>query len=217
MKEFLTYSELFSRILARPEDFLPKPSLFKIKCFIGGYSFAKKDRFSDGEFYQQFSWWVADKYFVKSSHDWQMIISFEAGSEAGAIELARQLWQEYLQTVERPSNKSGRNCLIEPENLSSINASELFKMLQERPALYVGHDSVIGIKSFIDGYEFALRTAGIVQDDPLYTNFSSWVANRFGKRDSHHWDEIVTFMGISEEASFELLKRLWKEYKDTLD
>lgn len=212
MKEFSTYSELCSRILARPEDFLSNPSLFKIRCFISGYSFAKNDRFPDGEFYLQFSWWVADRFGVKTSHGWGSIISFEAGSEAGAIEMARQLWHEYLQTNESSSDTSGENCFIEREDITPVKASELFELLQERPALYVGHHSVIGIKSFLDGYEFVLRSAGIERDF-MYAQFSIWTANRFRKNESHHWDEIISFMGISENASFELLKELWKEYK----
>jgi hypothetical protein len=214
MKKLITYPELLSKILARSEDFISNPSLFKIRSFIEGYDFATKGCCPNREFYRGFNFWVAERYFVKTTHDWQSIISFEAGSEAEAIKLAKQLWHEYLET--QALGASVQNCFIEAENLTSTKTSDLFEILQERPTLYIGHASVTGIRSFLAGYTFARQIAGIKEDDLLYTQFSSWTANRFNKAVSHQWDEIVSFMGISESGAFALMKDLWNEYKSGL-
>ena len=119
MKKLITYPELLSKILARSEDFISNPSLFKIRSFIEGYDFATKGCCPNREFYRGFNFWVAERYLVKTTHDWQSIISFEAGSEAEAIKLAQQLWQEYLEIA----NISGENCFPDEQDLVSIKTS----------------------------------------------------------------------------------------------
>jgi hypothetical protein len=95
-----------------------------------------------------------------------------------------------------------------------MTTSELFEKILERPSLYVGKPSVPLIAAFINGYEFESQTRGFKEIDENYRGFHTFVAKRFKIETSHGWAEIVTFMGQSETASFELAKQLWAEYKE---
>ena len=90
--------------------------------------------------------------------------------------------------------------------------SELLSKIIDRPGIYIGHQSVPLAKSFIDGYKSAKYENGTGEDDRLYSGFNEWVANRFRITSSHDWGSIISFMGVSEKTSFELLKKLWSEY-----
>ena len=94
-----------------------------------------------------------------------------------------------------------------------MTSSELFEKILNRPGLYVGQESVTKMKAFIDGYEFANRSESIPIRDPLYADFQDWVARRFKINTAHDWASIVSFMGLSERGSFELLRELWEEHK----
>lgn len=86
--------------------------------------------------------------------------------------------------------------------------------LLARPALFVGHESIVLISAYIDGYQHA--TGGALNDD-LYRNFNDWVAKRFKIPSMHNWALIISFMGVSENAGFELARKLWQEYKSEVE
>ena len=90
-----------------------------------------------------------------------------------------------------------------------IRSSELFSKILQRPALYVGHSSIIRIKAFLDGYGSAIRELEGEWDDPLYDGFQQYIVNRFGFGHHRGWDSIIAFMGISESNAFEMTKELW--------
>jgi len=99
-----------------------------------------------------------------------------------------------------------------------MKASELLDKILERPALYLGRESVVLAKAFIDGYEFAGHNATNANGgDPLYSGFQDWVAKRFRVETAHNWASIIAFMGLSESGAFALLKELWEEYKAEME
>jgi hypothetical protein len=91
-----------------------------------------------------------------------------------------------------------------------MNSSELLDNMLERPTLYVGHESIIKIKAFIDGYEYAHENAS---RDKTYDEFQRWVAQYFNVKSAHDWASIILFMALSEKRAFELTKELWAEFK----
>jgi hypothetical protein len=95
------------------------------------------------------------------------------------------------------------------ENALKMKSSELFELILERPALYIGHPSVPLAFAFIDGHAFGNGAAS----DDLYSGFNMWVAKRFRITTAHNWASIVCFMGGSEAGAFKLAKELWGEYK----
>jgi len=94
-----------------------------------------------------------------------------------------------------------------------MNVADLFDEALERPALYIGHESVILLKAFLDGYEFANFRNGLRSRDSLYAGFQPWVAKRFHIKTEHDWASIISFIGVSETCAFSLLNDLWSEYK----
>ncbi len=94
-----------------------------------------------------------------------------------------------------------------------MKQSELFDVILERPAMYVGKTSIPLISAFLDGYHFARWENKEDVKDELYDGFNEWVAKRFNIKTAHNWSSIITFMGQSEIASYELTKELWAEYR----
>lgn len=95
-----------------------------------------------------------------------------------------------------------------------LKSSELLDKLLQRPALYVGQESIPLIHAYINGYEHAADWAS---KDDLYRNFDGWVAKRFGIASAHNWASIISFMGVSEKGGYELAKKLWQEYKSAAE
>ena len=92
---------------------------------------------------------------------------------------------------------------------------ELFEEVLAQPGLFVGHRSVTRIKSFMDGYRYALWKRGEYDESDAYYGFQSFVEERFNLRTSHGWDSIVSFMALEELGAFELTKKLWDEYRNS--
>jgi hypothetical protein len=95
-----------------------------------------------------------------------------------------------------------------------MNQSELLDKILERPALYLGHASVSLMEAFINGHACGREIKNPPIEDPLYYGFHDWVVERFGFGHSHCWSSIISFMGQSEAAAFNLAKELWTEYKE---
>ncbi len=90
-----------------------------------------------------------------------------------------------------------------------MTKSELMEKILERPALYLGHASVIKLQTFIEGYTFAKGG----ETDLLYDGFGEWIIRRF-RVGQHSWSSVITMVGVSEAAAFRLAKELWEEYKE---
>jgi hypothetical protein len=98
--------------------------------------------------------------------------------------------------------------------MNLLNSSELLDKILQRPALYVGHESIKLIRAFIDGYEYATNNT---TKDVLYANFTEWVAKRFNIMSMHDWASIISFMAVSEKGAFEMTIELWNEYKSDVE
>ncbi len=201
---YSTFSVLFEQVLDCPSKYLSHDSIVLISSFIGGYRAATNCDIHE-EFY--FTDWVANKFNRKTAHDWESIISFIGVSERNAYQLTKQLWEEFKNQTDFISDRTwipaGKGALM------FMKSSELLEKILDRPALYIGHSSVIKMKAFIDGYQFADAESA----DSLYGGFQGWVATRFHIETANDWASIIAFMGLSESGSFALMKELWEEYK----
>src|SRR5215471_15487594 len=90
--------------------------------------------------------------------------------------------------------------------------AELFEDILQRPGMYVGHGSIIRIKSFMDGYIHAIWKEGKLDQSDAYFDFQKFVENRF-EITQHSWDNLISFMCLSEAEAFEDTKTLWAQYK----
>ena len=94
-----------------------------------------------------------------------------------------------------------------------MSLAELFEEVLGQPALFVGNRSVVRIKSFVDGYRYALWKTGDDDESGPYYGFQRFVEERYNVRTSHSWDRIVCFMAADDVGGFELTKEMWKEYR----
>jgi hypothetical protein len=91
--------------------------------------------------------------------------------------------------------------------------SELFEQVLERPAMYVGQESVVRISAFVEGYWYAKWACGEDVRDDLYRGFTAWTAKRFRIESAHSWEDIILFMALGESRAYEMTVELWGEYK----
>jgi len=95
-----------------------------------------------------------------------------------------------------------------------MSLAELFEEVLAQPALFVGNRCIIRIKSFMDGYRYALWKRGDYDESDPYYGFQPFVEARFSVRTSHSWDRIVSFMTADDVGAFEMTKKLWDEYRN---
>lgn len=62
-----------------------------------------------------------------------------------------------------------------------IEIYQTFKRMEARPAMWTGELSLKSIKTFSDGYLFALSENNLIEPNPNEVlNFHDWVANKLG-------------------------------------
>ena len=89
---------------------------------------------------------------------------------------------------------------------------DLLVNIRERPAMFIGRQSIVRFRSFLDGYRHGLRQSTVPAEEPLFDRFQRWVEERFKISTSHGWDSIILFMAGDDPAAFELFWELWDAY-----
>lgn len=102
---------------------------------------------------------------------------------------------------------------MDQSNLENARNVQLFKLIRERPALYIGARSLSALSSFLLGYEFGLRVHGIHTPHLLPPDFNDWVAYRLHFFESTNGYRKMIMKRVSDESLaldrfFELLDEL---------
>lgn len=205
----MTESEVFTMLLERPELYLGHKSIERASAFLDGYR--NTVRMQPDPVFREFSKWLQRTLRITQDRNWLPIIRFFGHGEADTFDLAQELWVRYLNENDGKRGLTGQQPILSPLGLDK--PTDLLNKILERPALYVGRESVVLVKAFIDGYELAHYEVGDSNSDILCLGFQNWVAKRFHIETAHDWASIISFMGISEEAAFSLLRQLWKKYQ----
>ena len=85
--------DLIKTIAKRPEIYLGRPSVQRLYAFIGGYLYqndAANDHCLDG-----FTEYVAERFGIRSDHNWASIIEFFSGSEKDEFALFMKLFEDF--------------------------------------------------------------------------------------------------------------------------
>jgi hypothetical protein len=94
-----------------------------------------------------------------------------------------------------------------------MTQSELMDLIFERPGMYIGHESVVKMQAFVEGYGFADIDDNVQKrKDAAYNGFGQWVVDQ-RKTGQYSWSAIATLIGGSEARAFGVAKELWLEYK----
>ncbi len=93
---------------------------------------------------------------------------------------------------------------------------DLLGLIRQRPAMYMGSTSIVLLRAFLAGYDFAARTHDIVEEsEPDFGKFHDWVAQKFGWNESTAgWDNIILQeTGNDESAAFDRVYTLIDQFK----
>ncbi len=97
-----------------------------------------------------------------------------------------------------------------------LNIYQLLDLLRRRTAMYTGEASVHSLGSFVDGYSFCQRQAGMAVEDekPDFGSFHDWVANKLGYSESASgWRNMITSQRLDAEEALWLFYQLLDEYR----
>jgi len=89
----------------------------------------------------------------------------------------------------------------------------ILEKLRERPILYIGEKSVVGLHLFLCGYFVAYRETIKTFIGRELHDFTDWLANRYSR------SSVVGFRGLllektngDDEAAFDLFWQEWDEF-----
>lgn len=93
---------------------------------------------------------------------------------------------------------------------------ELLSKIREKPGLYLGAPTVIGLAHYIHGYMDCKEQANqpdFDDDVRLITGFQKYVENRYKLNTDHGWWQLIRFFSFTEEEAFYQFYRLFDEYE----
>ncbi len=80
--------------------------------------------------------------------------------------------------------------------------------------MYLGKPAISNLRSCIAGYILARRELGISQTEQEkgFTEFQSWVQEKFNISSSQSWDKIILFYSEDERKALDRFFELFQEY-----
>ncbi len=103
MSKKIDISQVFERLLLKPEWFLGVPSIVRLSMYIQGYTAALHETGQeyDNTTFEAFCQWVPKKLHQGVSLSWASIVFFmSAHDETRSIELTKELWIEFQREQE---------------------------------------------------------------------------------------------------------------------
>lgn len=87
-----------------------------------------------------------------------------------------------------------------------------------RPGLFTGQPSFLAVASYLEGIAFAMSWGGGPNAGPRLSCFGLWLSHRFLIYGScWNWSRILLHVAGSEDAAFELLPKLYREFAEQVD
>lgn len=99
------------------------------------------------------------------------------------------------------------------------NIYDVIELVRKRPSMYLGVESISRLRSFLNGYCFAVYFNNDVEyDDKLiplpFSFFNDFIAEKFNVTESIGWSEIILQQVNNVESNgLRLFFELWDEYK----
>jgi hypothetical protein len=89
---------------------------------------------------------------------------------------------------------------------------DLLKLMRQRPANFIGRNSISRLAWFLRGYHQATEEFRVTNDDQFLIDFGAWVRNRFNVTMSRSWEDIISFHSLNEDEAMQLFWELFDEY-----
>ncbi len=95
-----------------------------------------------------------------------------------------------------------------------ISFYELIQKIKKRPTLYINNYSLSHLKTFIEGYSFALRQVNIPvsQEEKEFEEFQDWIEKKYNQYSTQHWSKIILFYSEDERDALEKFFELFAEF-----
>lgn len=92
---------------------------------------------------------------------------------------------------------------------------DLIANIKQRPTMYLGRTSVTNLRTFLAGYVFARRQAGIPQteQEQQFSEFQIWVQQHFNLPSNQTWDQIILFFSEDEHSAWGYFFQLFDEFQ----
>jgi hypothetical protein len=99
--------EMINHIFSKPALYLTKPTVEHLETYIMGYAAGIRIKNMEVEepLYYGFHAWIVRRFHFGDTYSWSSIISFVGKSESYAFNLAKDLWEEYLEDCRESSSQ----------------------------------------------------------------------------------------------------------------
>jgi hypothetical protein len=77
-----------------------------------------------------------------------------------------------------------------------MNVIDLIKTIEKRPSMYISYNSIICLKSFIDGWYFRNENEDVKME--ILNDFSKWLQELYKLDDKRGWERIILFYSQDE-------------------
>ncbi|MBO6231477.1 MAG: antibiotic biosynthesis monooxygenase [Ruminiclostridium sp.] len=84
---------------------------------------------------------------------------------------------------------------------------DVMMKVMEKPGMYIGERSLIGLRCFLEGYQELARSENIDYGKSEYDRFNEWLAAKYNVTGSVLWDRYLTEMNDDENSAFELFHK----------
>jgi hypothetical protein len=97
------------------------------------------------------------------------------------------------------------------------NFYDVLQTIRQRPALYIGQNSIFSLQAFLDGYYFARRDLNIALTDQEeeFQTFLQWIRQKFNVETGQLWTSLVLSHSIDERDAVAQFFQLFDEFKAT--
>jgi hypothetical protein len=98
--------------------------------------------------------------------------------------------------------------------MSMSDLYTLVEKVRKRPSMYLGQASISNLRSCLAGYILAKREMGLppTEQEKEFTEFQSWIQEKFKINSSQSWDKIILFFCEDERSALERFFVLFDEF-----
>ncbi|BDA68919.1 hypothetical protein RIVM261_016740 [Rivularia sp. IAM M-261] len=92
--------------------------------------------------------------------------------------------------------------------------NEMIQRIKQRPGMFLGQSSITRLRSFLDGYTASRQDLGlsVTEEEIKFSQFQSWVQERFKITSSHGWDSIILFYSADEKDALNNFFELFEKF-----
>ena len=214
------FHNLLQRIKDKPETYLGKPSITRLRMFLDGYGMARCDlglpRRSQQKEFSGFQEWIQTRFNITSTHGWDDIILFYSVDERDALDNFFKLFEQFCN-----DESVSRGIVMQEMTKGRLDfkSEYLYDMLQnikQRPGMYLGKCSITRLSMLLAGYAMARAELGlpVTEQEKAFGGFQDWIQERYKITSTHGWDSIILFYSADERDALNKFFELFEKFRN---